>query len=161
MSDCCCPGQPDEGAEKCPECGAVGKAVATLTLKEMVKPEFLEQVSKPGFRFCRTASCEVVYFHADGERVGKSDVRVRIGLKEREDPVPLCYCFGFTEGMVRDEVEATGTCTIPERIAAEVRKGNCACEVRNPEGSCCLGNVRAVVKRHLMARSKVEAVSKS
>jgi hypothetical protein len=28
-----------------------------------------------------------------------------------------------------------------------MKAGNCACEVRNPQGACCLGNVAAVVKR--------------
>ena len=70
-----------------------------------------------------------------------------MGLKETEDPVPICYCFGFTEAMAVEEIRATGKCTIPQRITAEVKSGNCACEIRNPQGSCCLGNVTAAVKR--------------
>ena len=124
----------------------------TPTLKQMVKPEFLSLVDKPGFRFCRTATCGVVYFHSDGDRLEKKDVRVRVGLKESEDPAPVCYCFGFTEAMVREEIRETGRCTIPERITAEIKAGHCACEVRNPQGSCCLGNVAVVVKRILDAK---------
>ena len=83
----------------------------------------------------------MVYFHPDGEQqLKKGDVRVRVGLKESEDPMPICYCFGFTEAMAREEIRATGKCTIPRRIAAEIKAGNCACEIRNPQGSCCLGN---------------------
>ena len=151
MEDCCCPGEAEGREQNCPACGARGKAVSTLTLTHMVKPEFLNTVDKPGFLFCATAACDVVYFHADGERLGKKDVRVRVGLKEREDPVPLCYCFGFTEGMVREEIGDTEGCTIPQRITAEIKAGHCACEVRNPQGSCCLGNVTEAVKRLLAA----------
>ena len=79
----------------------------------------------------------------------KKDVRVRVGLKERAEPVVLCCCFGFTEGMVREEIRKTGRCMIPQRIAVEIKAGHCACEVRNPQGSCCLGNVRSAVKRLL------------
>src|SRR5260370_733543 len=131
---------------KCLECGEAGQPVATITLKQMAPPHFLETVGKPGFRFCRSPDCDVVYFHPDGEQLRKGDLRVRVGLKETEDPVPLCYCFGFTKAMAEEEIRATGACTIPRRIAAEIKAGNCACEARNPQGSCCLGNVTAAVK---------------
>jgi hypothetical protein len=118
----------------------------------MIKPEFLEMVTKPGFWFCRSAECEVVYFHPGGERLTKEDVRVRIGLKETRDPVPICYCFGFTEAMAREEIDYSGKCTIREQITEEMKAGRCACEIRNPQGSCCLGNITVVVKRLLDAK---------
>lgn len=152
MSDCCCNG-PDaspEGADvKCPQCGVVGKSVSTVTLKHMVKPEFLDAVNAPGFQFCRSADCDVIYFHPNGLHLNKGDVRVRVGLKETKDPVPICYCFGFSEAMAKQEIESTGTCTIAGRISAEMKKERCACEVRNPQGSCCLGSVAVAVKRLL------------
>lgn len=123
----------------------------------MVKTEFLEVVTKPGFQFCCSAECEVVYFHPDGERLAKSDVRVRVGLKETAQPVPICYCFGFTEAMAREEINSSGRCTIPARITAEMKAERCACEVRNPQGSCCLGNVSATIKRLTGLRSKAIA----
>lgn len=123
----------------------------------MVQPGFLGTATKPGFHFCRSTDCDVVYFHPDGDCLRKSDVRVRVGMKETEDPVPLCYCFGFTEVMVEDEIRTTGQCTIPQRIKAEVKAGNCACEIRNPQGSCCLGNVTAAVKKAVTAQWKPAA----
>jgi hypothetical protein len=97
-------------------------------------------------RFCRTPSCEVVYFGEDGRTIAKRDVPVRVGLKEREDPVPLCYCFGFSRADVRGELAPGGRCTIPARIAAEIRAGRCACEIKNPSGACCLGEVNRAVQ---------------
>jgi hypothetical protein len=120
----------------------------------MVNPEFLHEVTKPGFHFCRSAECDLVYFHPDGERLTKADVRVRVGLKEKKDPVPLCYCFGFTEAMVLKEIESLGVCTIPERINGEMNAERCACEIRNPQGSCCFGNVTAAVNRLLALQAK-------
>lgn len=137
----------------CPRCDQPGQAVALQTLKHQVKPEYLETVEVGAFNFCRTATCEVVYFHDSDIILTKVDVRQRIGLKEAEDPVPICYCFGFTEAMATEEIQATGKCTIPQRITAEVKKGNCACEIRNPQGSCCLGNVTAAVKRAMARRA--------
>jgi len=53
--------------------------------------------------------------------------------------------------MARAEIRATGQCTAPGRIAAEMKADRCACEIRNPQGSCCFANVTAAVKRELAA----------
>jgi hypothetical protein len=58
----------------------------------------------------------------------------------------VCYCFGFTRQDIWDEIRQTGRSTIAERISAEVKAGNCACEVKNPSGKCCLGNVTRTAK---------------
>ena len=154
MSDCCSI-KPSAVAAKlatgtkanCPRCGQPGQSVPLQTLKHQVKPEHLETVEAGVFNFCRTATCEVVYFNAGSVVLTKADVRQRIGLKETADPVPLCYCFGFTKAMVVEEIRATGKCTIPQRITVEIKAGHCACEIRNPQGSCCLGNVNVAVKK--------------
>jgi hypothetical protein len=156
MSDCCsnesscatAATKPAAGTKaNCPRCGRPGQPVALQTLKHQVKPEHLETVETGSFNFCRTATCDAVYFNERGAVLIKADVRQRIGLKETQDPVPICYCFGFTEAMAAEEIRATGQCTIPQRITTEVKAGNCACEIRNPQGTCCLGNVTAAVKR--------------
>jgi hypothetical protein len=59
----------------------------------------------------------------------------------------LCYCFGEGEAGIRDEIHATGASHAVERIRAHVEAGRCACEVRNPRGVCCLGDVGAAVTR--------------
>lgn len=156
MSDCCSIKSPTApsvaeavtpGTRPCPSCAQFGKPVETKTLKHTVQSWHLERVKQPGFSFCRTTDCDVVYFHAGGDCLRKADVRVRVGLKETEDPVPICYCFGFTEAMAVEEIRATGKSTLLQRITAEVKAGNCACEIRNPQGSCCLGHVQAAVKK--------------
>ena len=154
--------KPAVGAKtNCPRCGQPGQPVALQTLKHQVKPEHLETVEVGAFNFCRTATCQAVYFNGNGIVLTKADVRQRIGLKETEDTAPICYCFGFTEEMAVEEIRATGNCTIPQRITAEIKAGNCACEIRNPQGSCCLGNVTAAVKRamKLVLAEKSEALA--
>jgi hypothetical protein len=110
----------------------------------MVKPTFLDLVHKPGFLFCASRDCGVVYFHPDGQELHEKDLRVPVELKGGDGPI--CYCFGFTQKMAEDEVRISGDCTIARRIAAEMKAGNCSCEVRNPQGSCCLGRISSVVK---------------
>jgi len=148
MSNCCAPKPVGSavGIAACRLCGRPGNPVVTLTLKHMVKPAFLDVVAQPGFLFCASPDCDVVYFHPEGQELRASDLRILVGQKGAQE-APLCYCFGFTQAMVEKELRERGDCAIVQRIAAEVKAGNCACEVRNPQGSCCLGNVASVVKR--------------
>ena len=132
---------------KCPRCGRSGQPVSTKTLKHQVRREYLQTVKIGSFRFCRNAACDVVYFSDAGVVLSKADVRERVALKEADGTISLCYCFGFSRAMMEKEVRSTGRCTIPQRIAAQVKAGNCACEIRNPQGTCCLGNVTAALKR--------------
>jgi hypothetical protein len=81
------------------------------------------------------------------QKNASENVPIRVGLKEREDPIPLCYCFGFSVADVRREITETGRCTIPARITAEVRAGQCSCEITNPSGTCCLGEVNRAVNQ--------------
>jgi hypothetical protein len=66
---------------------------------------------------------------------------IRVGAKEESDPIPICYCFGFTRKDIEDEIAETGCSAVADRISAEVKAGRCACEVKNPSGKCCLGEV--------------------
>lgn len=140
------------GRKACPACEQVGRPVADATVRAMLDPGHAERLLCVERRFCRTPSCEVLYYGSDGRIARKQDARVRVGVKETEDPIPLCYCFGFDRADVELEIAQTGGCTVPERIAAEVGAGRCACEVKNPSGACCLGEVRAAVKAALRRR---------
>ena len=129
----------------CPQCGQKGKTVSTLTVKSLVRDH--TGVSAAGsYYYCRTPECEAVYFSRDGVFL-KPDVKVRVGLKEQEDPVPLCYCFDYTRGDIIREIQQYGTSRIPERVKAEVQAGFCACEVKNPSGACCLGDITRAVQQ--------------
>ena len=151
MGDCCdgpkceVPRPKAEARTPCPRCGAVGRVVGDETIEAMLRPGLAASLLPIERRFCRTPTCEVLYYGADGRFVEKSAATVRVGVKESVDPVPLCYCFGFSRSDVRNEVAETGDCSIPARITSEVRAGRCACEVKNPSGACCLGDVNKAV----------------
>lgn len=116
------------------------------TLRAILKPEHAAGLLAGERRFCGTPHCPVLYYGADGRVVEKGAAAIRVGVKETEDPIPLCYCFGFTRADVRREMAETGDSSIPDRIEAEVRAGRCACERKNPSGACCLGEVRNAVR---------------
>lgn len=131
----------------CPECGQVGKPVDDATLKSMLSSS-LRQIRKVQYFFCRTRACPVVYFSSDGEQMFTTeDVRERIYQKEPDsEDVFVCYCFRHTIGEVRN-ASPEEHLAILEDINAGIKAGQCACDWRNPQGSCCLGNVREVIKQ--------------
>jgi len=99
-----------------------------------------------GYRFCRTPSCDVVYFSVGtGERFGTGELRVPVFQKSADSQRPVCYCFEHSVADVQEEVARTGGSLVPDSIAEKCRQGLDRCEETNPQGACCLGNVREVV----------------
>ena len=143
-----CATSPAAVAGTCVECGAAGSPVERRTLLHMLVPDGLERVGVREYRFCAAPGCDVVYFSTDGVvAFGTADLRQRVGLKAGADPsAPVCYCFGFTAGDLEAGVQGGGT-EVPARIRALVKERLCACEVRNPSGRCCLGEIARMVKR--------------
>jgi len=144
------PAPQDDPQHACINCKGSSRPVTRKTMLLMLKPERFDGVGESEYRFCSAPDCRVVYFtEGDGATFTTDDMRVRVGLKEKADPIPLCYCFGFDEAGARAEIAATGRCTIPQRISALIKQGMCACPARNPSGACCLGEVNKAVKKLL------------
>jgi hypothetical protein len=99
-------------------------------------------LAHPTFRFCKTPTCAVVYY-AEAAVVERTMVRVRVHVKDAGLDVPLCYCFGHTHRAIAEEIAATGRSGASAAITQEIKAGRCACEVKNPSGRCCLGDVSA------------------
>ena len=144
--DCCVPKDSEAPRVPCPGCGQVGRPVAGATVQAILDPARAVPLLDAEPRFCRTQACGVLYYGNDGQSAHKREARVRVGLKESEDPLPVCYCFGFSRADIEREIAETGGCTIAARITAEVKAGRCACEIKNPAGACCLGDVNREIK---------------
>ncbi len=130
----------------CPTCGQKGQLVATQTVQAMLAIS-LEAIRPGLYYFCRTTDCPVVYFSETGQVFHESHLRERVFQKHPHDyQIFVCYCFRHTPGTIREEWEQTGRSTVVQRITAGIQQGQCACEIRNPQGTCCLGNVSQVVK---------------
>ena len=164
MTDsCCCPPEagnvvcelpaqnfqrPSHPTNTCPVCGKKGKPVEGQTVKALLSVS-LREVRDGEYLFCKTQDCPVVYFSPDGEQAFRIEqIRERVYQKEPEsDDVFICYCFRHTVGDIR-AASSESRKAILEDINAGINAGQCACDLRNPQGSCCLGNVRGLVKRH-------------
>ncbi len=156
MGDCCSTPKPSVAAltknALCNECGTKGRSAARLTVLHHVKSENLSRVGNEEYKFCATPTCPVVYFAASGNLFTVSDVRELITIKASGDARPLCYCFGFTEGDIREEIERTGQSSVPAQIGRLIKEKMCACEIRNPSSACCLGEINRAVKRLSVAK---------
>lgn len=137
-----------QAADTCLLCGARGVVVDRITLKALLTSDALRRGMPPKPRFCGTPDCSVVYFDPElGVQFTQSDLIAPVHAKHPGDPdVPVCYCFSETPRSIAERISQTGTSSVSRDIAAEVKAGHCACEVRNPKGSCCLGDIARVEK---------------
>ncbi|MGQ9745913.1 MAG: hypothetical protein ACUVQV_08085 [Dissulfurimicrobium sp.] len=46
----------------------------------------------------------------------------------------VCYCFGYTDDDIREDVKTYGCSLIMEQIMAGKKDGNCQCATKNPKG---------------------------
>jgi CopZ-like zinc binding protein len=150
MSECCSvnkalPAAP--GVMNCPVSGTRSRQVDQLTVKSLVR-HLQFGIPPTQYYFCTAPGCDAVYFPLNPEApaFSRDDLLVPVGAKESDEEATVCYCFGISRRHIREEVEATGRCAAAEKIKAEVQAGRCACEVKNPSGRCCLGNVLQAIK---------------
>ncbi len=134
--------------DRCSSCNGQGRPVSRKTVLLMLKPGLLERAMHGNYNFCSERDCSIVYFEDKGrQQFTVDDLRIRVGLKVNDHPVPVCYCFGFDEKHIRDEIEQTGNTSVPEKVSRLIREGLCACDDRNPSGVCCLGELNKTTNR--------------
>lgn len=135
--------------------GLPTKPVGRITVESLVKQEVRTVLMPQPYYFCDASDCDTVYVSALGDHlVTKDQLVVRVGPKETEDPIPLCYCFGYDRRSIREDIRANGETDIQKIITARVRAGECRCEVTNPTGGCCLGAVGKAIKEALAMRAQ-------
>ncbi|MCL5066827.1 MAG: hypothetical protein M1368_00545 [Thaumarchaeota archaeon] len=161
MAECCKPSDSAKNMESCPECGKPGRIVKALTVSVMVKDPAVylhpEALPQDFFFLCGTKSCPIVYFNREHDiSYSKSQLRIRVWQKENDPDVAACYCFNNSVSSIRREILEKGKSDVLSRISKKVKEGNCRCEVTNPQGSCCLGNVAKAVKLAQESLKKVE-----
>jgi len=129
-SSCCDNPHPKRG--RCPVDGLEYAEVSTRTIAHHIRAPWAWVPSAKHYYFCDDPDCEVAYFGDDHSVILKSQLRTRVGMKERGPDDLLCYCFGVSRAdFARDPATK-------EFVVTQTRIGACACETRNPSGRCCL-----------------------
>ena len=153
------PSQPSVLSDNaCPSCGQSGKAVQTQTVKALLAVS-LRAVTGDTYLFCRTPDCPVVYFAADDAQVFTiAQIREPVYQKQPDvDGTLVCYCFQHCVGDLRAAAPEEQAHILAD-IAAGIQTGQCACDMRNPQGSCCLGNVRTLLRA---SKARAETLTES
>ncbi|HSM70112.1 MAG TPA: hypothetical protein VK851_01085 [Anaerolineales bacterium] len=139
--------RPTRMTKACPVCGEKGKPVQAQTVRAMVSVS-LREVEDDNYLFCKTETCPIVYFSSNGVRsFDDEQIREKVYQKQPDsEDVFVCYCFRHTVGEIRTAPSKARTAILDD-INQGIRAKQCACDLRNPQGSCCLGNVNGIIKQ--------------
>jgi Zinc binding domain len=122
----------------CPQNGVLGRPVELKTVKSLLTHAGLADFEPAQFWFCQTPDCPVVYY-SPLQTFDTTQLRVPVFQKMAEPKTPICYCFGFTREEAIHHPEIVNT------IEAHIKAKRCACDLRNPQGSCCLTNLKRLL----------------
>lgn len=132
----------------CPVSGTSSHRVQRRTLEHLIRFDRLSDIRDVQYYYCTDPDCRIVYFsNEQAPYFVVQDVTVKVLAKDAGDDVNVCYCFDWTRGRIKNEINQNGNSTASIEIAKEIKAGNCACDIKNPKGECCLGEVDMFVKR--------------
>lgn len=130
----------------CPEDGALGISVDISTLSSLLHDGPGKHLDKGArYRFCPNPKCHVVYYSDVGQIFTKADLKVSVYQKDGDGDTPICYCWCFTRQDIWEDLREWRTSKILAFILEQTRAGRSACKKANPQGYCCLSNVRREV----------------
>lgn len=153
VRESCCP-EPDVATKAaCPSCRQPAKRVEARTVKALLTSEALARINLAGFYFCPSEACDTVYFSDAGQLFRTIDVTVPVWQKQPPGDRTFCYCFGENESAMRSEFESSGQVAAIDRVRHHIAQRRCACDIRNPRGVCCLGDLSAAVQVLLEGQS--------
>ena len=139
MSDCCIKQnteRPGPGSHPCPVNGRPGSRVSLQTILHHVNDPWCLTIKEQPYYFCGDPQCEVVYYGDDNSVFTQERLRTTVGVKQNSDESIICYCFGLTRSEARNNANAV------DFVKENTRLKNCACEIRNPAGKCCLKDIQ-------------------
>lgn len=130
--------EPEQGVERCPQCGAPGEPVQEATLVAHVPADKLAEIAKAA-NFCATPSCPVVYFDAFERVVLARDLPQPVYPKNTQ--APICPCFGFTCDKIDEDI-AEGVVTRTKAAVERAKSAAAECLTRSPRGQSCVSDIQ-------------------
>jgi hypothetical protein len=150
MSDCCANSSSKTLTQGCPDCGKSCKSVEVHTLYHQVKFPENQAISSGSYYFCSAKDCATAYFSSTGNNIAKQQLTTYQDIQNDK----LCYCFDIDSaiylkalGANSDHAEAEA---IKDFVIQRTKSGECACELRNPSGQCCLAKFKQLEKQSLI-----------
>ncbi|WP_084190949.1 putative iron-sulfur cluster-binding metallochaperone [Methylomarinum vadi] len=137
MSDCC-PKTSAKTKRVCPECGSTCIKVGMATLYHQVRFPENQHIAVGDYYFCSSTQCPVAYFSVAGETVPKQRLRTYQEMQNGK----LCYCFDIDAEQYLSALRANRGAQIKDFVVRRTQLGDCACDIRNPSGQCCLARFK-------------------
>jgi len=104
-------------------------------------PDILD-IKTDNYYYCANETCVVGYFSQQGNRISKKQLRVFSEVKDNK----LCYCFDIDSKQYLDSLKNGTAVSIKNFVIQKTKNNDCACEIRNPSGKCCLANFNQLEK---------------
>ena len=132
MSCCSSENSIDKSSRRhhCPVNGQEYKSISAKTILHHISNPWQWQVLDQFYYYCDDLECRVVYFGEDDSVLNTSALRNPVDVKQKFKNPTICYCFGVTLDKANAEIK--------DFIKQKTKEKQCACEVRNPSGRCCL-----------------------
>jgi len=141
MSDCC---SSSNTRQLCYECGSSCKSVSMSTLYHQVRSPENQSIVSDNYYFCSTKICLIAYFSNTGNTIPKQYLRNYQSMQNNA----LCYCFDIDAEQYLSALKDQRAESIKAFVIQRTQTGECACEIRNPSGQCCLANFKNLEKIH-------------
>lgn len=126
----------------CPHCDCRAAPVDFPTVRFAVRQPFaIADLVDHDWAVCTTPDCSIYYFAVDApdRTIAVGDLRRMPATKSADEDATFCFCFDLPRATVRGLDALAAIAYVRARVAA----GECACDVLNPSGSCCLGSITA------------------
>ena len=138
MTDCCYPNTFAKTKQICTKCGSTCKSVGMPTLYHQVRFPENQSLTTESYYFCSAKTCSVGYFSSAGNIIPKQHLRNYPAIQNDA----LCYCFDIDASQYLSAIKAHRAELIKEFVMQRTKASECACEIRNPSGQCCLANFK-------------------
>ncbi|MEQ1560432.1 MAG: hypothetical protein ABL933_16040 [Methyloglobulus sp.] len=145
MSDCCSGSHSKPTKQPCPQCGSACKHVEMRTLYHQVQFPENQGVPLDTYYFCSTKECPTGYFSITGNSVPKQHLKMRQEIQKDT----LCYCFDIDAADYLTALRINNAEAIKNFVMQRTKSGQCACELRNPSGQCCLTKFKHLERYNL------------
>lgn len=135
MTECCsskCEDKSKIARLDCPGCGQKCLSVSAKTILHHIKKPWMHMLTEQQYYYCGAPVCDVVYFAKSTDVITKSDIRTRIGVKEKSYDALICFCFGV------NKKEAASNANAKDFVIRQTKASMCSCDTANPSGRCCL-----------------------
>jgi hypothetical protein len=108
------------------------------TLYHQIRFPENQEITPDTYHFCSSKDCSIGYFSIAGNRVPKIHLRTYQEIQKDK----LCYCFDIDAEPYLAALRANNAAPIMDFVMQRTKSGECACELRNPSGQCCLAKFK-------------------